>query len=232
MAELSSIVTLTTISSDRANLWQDRMVQRYSSVANRTSLHPGPTEGDLSYLTDSNTVWVYDGSAWVVVGPLPDNTVTTVKLVDNAVVTAKIADANVTTAKLAASVAQNLMRAGGAMNTTNSVLTASFVDRASVSFTKPSTWGSYRISAQGVASFETPGAPKSGVVSARVEIGASNGTTASTALTSAQQSVSAFHTVDTSTSPVTVTIACLSTAAAGLPDHAHSSISYTAFQLT
>ena len=65
MAELSDIVTLTTISSTRANEWQDRLVQRYSSVANRTTEHPTPSEGDLSYLEDANALDVYTGAAWV-----------------------------------------------------------------------------------------------------------------------------------------------------------------------
>ena len=40
----------------------------YADSAARTSAIPSPTEADLSYLQDTNSVEVYDGSAWSVVG--------------------------------------------------------------------------------------------------------------------------------------------------------------------
>jgi hypothetical protein len=40
----------------------------YADSAARTSAIPSPTEADLSYLQDTNSVEVYDGSAWAAVG--------------------------------------------------------------------------------------------------------------------------------------------------------------------
>lgn len=97
MSEMPDVATLTTISSDWGNDIRDRTIQRYSSVANRTSEHASPAEGDLSYLEDSNTVWVYNGTAWVQLVPGP---VATANIADVAVTTAKVADGAVTAAKL------------------------------------------------------------------------------------------------------------------------------------
>ena len=40
----------------------------YADAAARTTAIPSPTEADLSYLQDTNSVEVYDGSAWTAVG--------------------------------------------------------------------------------------------------------------------------------------------------------------------
>jgi hypothetical protein len=40
----------------------------YADSAARTTAIPSPTEADLSYLQDTNSVEVYDGSAWAAVG--------------------------------------------------------------------------------------------------------------------------------------------------------------------
>jgi len=40
----------------------------YADSAARTSAIPSPTEADLSYLQDTNSVEVYDGSAWAPIG--------------------------------------------------------------------------------------------------------------------------------------------------------------------
>lgn len=40
----------------------------YADAAARTAAVPSPTEGAISYLSDTDTVEVYDGSAWVSVG--------------------------------------------------------------------------------------------------------------------------------------------------------------------
>jgi len=41
----------------------------YADSAARTSAIPSPTEADLSYLQDTNSVEVYDGSAWASIAP-------------------------------------------------------------------------------------------------------------------------------------------------------------------
>src|SRR5690606_25991562 len=61
--------------------------------------HPNPTEGDLSYLEDTNSIEVYDGFAWV--AGIPNQAVTTPKIADQAVTAAKIAPQAVTTSRIA-----------------------------------------------------------------------------------------------------------------------------------
>lgn len=65
MAEMPDVIAGEVIEVDWGNDIRDRTVQRYASVAARTASIPSPTEGDLSYLEDGNTVWVYNGSSWV-----------------------------------------------------------------------------------------------------------------------------------------------------------------------
>lgn len=43
-------------------------IKAYANSSARTSAVPSPSEGDLSYLQDTNAVEVYDGSAWVELG--------------------------------------------------------------------------------------------------------------------------------------------------------------------
>lgn len=64
MSEMPDVATLTTISRDWGNDIRDRTVQRYSSVANRSTLHGAPVEGDLSYLADSGSVDVFHSGSW------------------------------------------------------------------------------------------------------------------------------------------------------------------------
>jgi hypothetical protein len=71
MPEIANVVSGNTITSSWGNAIRDRTVQRYATAAARTSGHPSPVEGDLSYLQDSNTLWYYNGTAWVPVG-LPE----------------------------------------------------------------------------------------------------------------------------------------------------------------
>lgn len=40
-------------------------VMVFTSAAARTSAISSPSEGMVSYLTDSNSLWYYNGSAWV-----------------------------------------------------------------------------------------------------------------------------------------------------------------------
>jgi hypothetical protein len=44
---------------------ENRLVQRYLSIADRTTRNPAPNEGELSYLTDLNRYDSYTGSAWI-----------------------------------------------------------------------------------------------------------------------------------------------------------------------
>jgi hypothetical protein len=43
---------------------ESRLVKRYTSSADRTTRNPTPTEGELSYLTSTDTYETYTGSAW------------------------------------------------------------------------------------------------------------------------------------------------------------------------
>lgn len=44
---------------------ENRLVQRYLSIADRTARNAAPNEGELSYLSDLNRYDTYTGSAWV-----------------------------------------------------------------------------------------------------------------------------------------------------------------------
>lgn len=44
---------------------ENRLVQRYLSIADRTARNAAPNEGELSYLVDLNRYDTYTGSAWV-----------------------------------------------------------------------------------------------------------------------------------------------------------------------
>lgn len=43
---------------------ENRLVQRYLSIADRTARNPAPNEGELSYLADLNRYDTYTGAAW------------------------------------------------------------------------------------------------------------------------------------------------------------------------
>jgi hypothetical protein len=43
---------------------QDQAVMDFASNAARTSALASPSQGMISYLTDSNSLWYYDGTAW------------------------------------------------------------------------------------------------------------------------------------------------------------------------
>lgn len=68
MAELANRQPQDPIASAYHNQIRDRTVQRYSSVSDRTSKHPTPSAGDLSYLADSGDLDVYHGGAWRHIG--------------------------------------------------------------------------------------------------------------------------------------------------------------------
>lgn len=44
---------------------ENRLVQRYLSIADRTARNAAPNEGELSYLSDLNQYETYTGSAWI-----------------------------------------------------------------------------------------------------------------------------------------------------------------------
>lgn len=48
-----------------SNALENRLVQRYLSIADRTARNPTPIEGELSYLTDLNRYDTYTGTAWI-----------------------------------------------------------------------------------------------------------------------------------------------------------------------
>lgn len=99
MAEIDDVQIGETIAVEWGNAIRDRTIQRYANAAERDELHPNPTEGDLSYLEDSNSIEVFDGFAWV--AGIPNQAVTTPKLADGAVTTDKIADHAILSGKIA-----------------------------------------------------------------------------------------------------------------------------------
>ena len=44
---------------------ENRLVQRYLSIADRTTRNPAPNEGELSYLNDLNRYETYTGATWI-----------------------------------------------------------------------------------------------------------------------------------------------------------------------
>jgi hypothetical protein len=52
-------------STDLNGYLADQVVQVFASAAARTAAITVPTEGMVTYLTDSNTLAFYNGSAWV-----------------------------------------------------------------------------------------------------------------------------------------------------------------------
>lgn len=72
MPRMPNVIPNEIVEADWGNDIRDRTVQRYATVAARTSGHATPAEGDLSYLEDLNEVHVYTGAAWTLVGQSPD----------------------------------------------------------------------------------------------------------------------------------------------------------------
>src|SRR5690554_6773433 len=99
MPEIDNVQIGETIAVEWGNAIRDRTIQRYANAAERDELHPTPTEGDLSYLEDTNSIEVYDGFTWV--AGIPNQAVTTAKLADGAVTTEKLADGAVAFGKIA-----------------------------------------------------------------------------------------------------------------------------------
>src|SRR5690554_3771562 len=116
MAEIDDVQIGETIAVEWGNAIRDRTIQRYADAAERDELHPNPTEGDLSYLEDTNSIEFYDGFAWV--AGIPNQAVTTAKIADQAVTWAKINDGAVTNSKIADGAVGTAKIADGAVGTT------------------------------------------------------------------------------------------------------------------
>ena len=163
MPEIPNVIGGEVITSEWGNDIRDRTVQRYATVAARTASIPTPTEGDLSYLQDSNLVYVYNGSAWVKLS-VP-------------VVTADIADATVTASKLAADSIAPFIHVDTAVSNTDTVLTTSHATVVSLTVNLTTLgWATAKISAWGtvVAQGDSPSAPP-GALEALILFGASAG---------------------------------------------------------
>lgn len=63
------------VNGSGASSMENRLVQRYLSVADRTARNAAPNEGEVSYLNDLNRYEGYTGTAWI---PLYPQTVFTV----------------------------------------------------------------------------------------------------------------------------------------------------------
>lgn len=64
MGFTADVVADAPIASSWGNEIRNRTIQRFASVAERTSQWPSPPEGALSYVDDSDRLFVYTGSAW------------------------------------------------------------------------------------------------------------------------------------------------------------------------
>ena len=62
-------LTFTDFVTTAGSGMENRLVQRYLSIADRTTRNPAPNEGELSYLIDLNRYDTYTGSAWVPLVP-------------------------------------------------------------------------------------------------------------------------------------------------------------------
>lgn len=82
MPEMADVVPAELIESQWGNDIRDRTIQRYASAAARSASIPTPTAGDLSYLASTDGVYVWDGTAWVIMVPAnsinPDRLVGTI----------------------------------------------------------------------------------------------------------------------------------------------------------
>lgn len=71
--------------SDLNTYLMDQSVQTYASAAARTSAIATPIEGQVTYLEDTNLLYVWDGSAWTSVGQIADGSITNAKLANSSV---------------------------------------------------------------------------------------------------------------------------------------------------
>lgn len=69
-------LTFTDFVTTAGSGMENRLVQRYVSIADRTARNPTPNEGELSYLSDLDRYETYTGSVWLTL--LPANAYNTV----------------------------------------------------------------------------------------------------------------------------------------------------------
>lgn len=62
-------LTFTDFVTTPGSGMENRLVQRYLSIADRTTRNPTPIEGELSYLADLNRYETYTGTAWISLYP-------------------------------------------------------------------------------------------------------------------------------------------------------------------
>lgn len=62
-------LTFTDFVTTAGSGMENRLVQRYLSIADRTARNPAPNEGELSYLGDLNRYDSYTGTAWIPLYP-------------------------------------------------------------------------------------------------------------------------------------------------------------------
>jgi hypothetical protein len=222
MPEIDDVVLSETIEVAWGNAIRDRTVQRYADSTERAAEHPSPAQGDLSYLEDADRLYVWTGSAWETFGPFRDGDVTT----------AKVADDAITTAKLAHNIMPSYIMGGSDVLTTDSALTTTLTDKASVVFNPPDEWGNALVLAWGYARVAPDTPSGSGVGGARVEIGGSNGTEFQGIVVGGEQApISAMHMVpSTGTDPLTIAIAVREVS--GALEHLDSWVAYIAWRLS
>ena len=75
--------------ADLQNYIQDQTVMVYASAAARTSGILSPTEGMITYLTDVNRLYFFDGANWIDV--IADGSITNAKLATDSVTADKVA---------------------------------------------------------------------------------------------------------------------------------------------
>ena len=155
---------------DLQNYIQDQTVMRYVNAAARTSGILAPTEGMVTYLDSTNSLEVFDGSAWVAV--VADGSITANKIANGAVNSDKLATGAVITDKIANSAVDVNKIANG--NVTN-VKLASDIDAGklasgTVNIDRIPTIPSSKLGTgnwnMGVATLTTVNVTASGVVSA------------------------------------------------------------------
>ena len=173
--EIPDVLVATTISTDWGNDIRDRTVQRYASVAQRTTEHSAPAEGDLSYIEDSNTVWVFNGSAWV---ELFSGSIDTADITDSAIVSAKIADGSVAAGDISSTAISDHITFAQSVSASQLALTGSFATCASTSLDLTALgWGAARILAWGSVSAVGPSG-QTAQLGVRVSIAGNAGTEA------------------------------------------------------
>jgi hypothetical protein len=146
MPEMPDVVAGETIESEWGNDIRDRTVQRYTNLAERSSLVTSPLDGDLSFLEDSGTLSVYYAGAWRTFSYNDTQTDTTTAL-----------DTSVATG---------------------------FSTMATLTFTPPAGWASYRLVAWAtVAFYKIPDTFEETGVQARLNLGGDIGPTANSGAT-------------------------------------------------